>query len=115
MLRRYVPVVPTRNSVPSTNAVLVETVELAPVPVNYIVHVISTLFRTLISALASQRKLALENLLTVERMKTVEEDLLKHSLELIERAHKAGKPFFLWHNSTRNHVWIHLNEKYAPG
>ena len=41
-------------------------------------------------------------------METVEEDLLARSLADIEKAHKAGKPFFLWHNSTRNHVWIHL-------
>ena len=50
--------------------------------------------------------------LTVERMRNVEADLLEHSLAKIEEAHKAGKPFFLWHNSTRNHVWIHLNDKY---
>jgi arylsulfatase A-like enzyme len=30
----------------------------------------------------------------------------------IEEAHKAGKPFFVWHNSTRMHVWTHLSEKY---
>jgi arylsulfatase len=30
----------------------------------------------------------------------------------MERAVKADKPFFLWHVSTRNHVWIHLNKKY---
>jgi arylsulfatase A-like enzyme len=50
--------------------------------------------------------------LNVERMKTTESDLLAHSLEMIEKAHKEGKPFFLWHNSTRNHVWIHLNDEY---
>ena len=50
--------------------------------------------------------------LTVERMKNIEEDLLNRSLDFMERAVKADKPFFLWHVSTRNHVWIHLNEKY---
>jgi len=50
--------------------------------------------------------------LTVERMRDTEEDLLQHSLAKIEEAHEAGTPFFLWHNSTRNHVWIHLNDKY---
>jgi arylsulfatase len=45
-------------------------------------------------------------------MRNIEEDLLKRSLDFIERAAKADKPFFLWHVSTRNHVWIHLNEKY---
>ena len=56
--------------------------------------------------------------LTVERMRNIEEDLLNRSLDFIERAVKKNKkssedePFFLWHVSTRNHVWIHLNEKY---
>jgi arylsulfatase len=50
--------------------------------------------------------------LTRERMKTVEDDLLNRSLAFIDRSHRQGKPFFLWHNSTRNHVWIHLDEKW---
>ena len=50
--------------------------------------------------------------LNTKRMETVEEDLLSRSLADIEKAHKAGKPFFLWHNSTRNHVWIHLSDKW---
>jgi arylsulfatase len=51
-------------------------------------------------------------------MKTIEEDLLNRSLDFMERAVKKNEaadgdePFFLWHVSTRNHVWIHLNEKY---
>jgi len=50
--------------------------------------------------------------LTRKRMETVEEDLLQRSLEFIEKCHAEGKPFFLWHNSTRNHVWIRLSEKW---
>ena len=50
--------------------------------------------------------------LTIERMRDIETDLLNRSLDFMERAVKADKPFFLWHVSTRNHVWIHLNEKY---
>ena len=50
--------------------------------------------------------------LTKKRMEDIEEDLLGRSLDFIERQAKADKPFFLWHVSTRNHVWIHLNEKY---
>jgi len=50
--------------------------------------------------------------LTIKRMETVEDDLLARSLDDIERAHKAGKPFFLWHNSSRNHVWIHQSDKW---
>jgi arylsulfatase len=56
--------------------------------------------------------------LTIKRMKTIEEDLLARSLDFMERAVKKNQaskddePFFLWHVSTRNHVWIHLSEKY---
>jgi arylsulfatase len=50
--------------------------------------------------------------LTSKRMETVEEDLLESSLDFIERSHESGKPFFLWHNSTRCHVWTHLSKKW---
>ena len=32
--------------------------------------------------------------------------------QFIDKSHKSGKPFFLWHNSTRNHVWIRLAKKW---
>jgi arylsulfatase len=51
--------------------------------------------------------------LTKKRMETVEEELLARSLGFIDRSHKAGTPFFLWHNSTRMHVWTHLSDKWA--
>jgi len=50
--------------------------------------------------------------LTSKRMETADSEFLNASLDFIERAHKAGKPFFVWHNSTRMHVWTHLSEKY---
>ena len=50
--------------------------------------------------------------LTRERMRTVEKDLLSHSLDFMGRAHDAGKPFFLWHNLTRMHVFTHLSEEW---
>jgi len=50
--------------------------------------------------------------LTRKRMETVEEDLLARSLRFIEEAHKAGKPFFVWHNATRMHVWTRLGPKW---
>ena len=50
--------------------------------------------------------------LTRKRMETVEDDLLKHSLDFMDRAHAAGKPFFLWHNTTRMHVWTRLSERW---
>lgn len=50
--------------------------------------------------------------LTRERMKTIERDLLDHSLGFIRRAHAEGKPFLVWHNTTRMHVWTRLSEKW---
>jgi arylsulfatase A-like enzyme len=50
--------------------------------------------------------------LTRKRMETVDEDLLAHSLDFIDRSTKANKPFFLWYNSTRMHVFTHLSPKW---
>jgi arylsulfatase A-like enzyme len=50
--------------------------------------------------------------LTQERMRTIEDDLLAHSLDFIDRAHAAGKPFLLWHNTTRMHVWTRLSDRW---
>jgi arylsulfatase len=46
--------------------------------------------------------------LTRKRMETVDEEFLAASLDFIERQHAAGKPFFVWFNSTRMHIWTHL-------
>jgi len=50
--------------------------------------------------------------ITRKRMETVDEDFLAGSLDFMERAVKAGKPFFIWHNATRMHVWTRLSPKY---
>jgi len=50
--------------------------------------------------------------LTRKRMETVDEDLLAHSLDFIDRSTKASKPFFLWYNTTRMHVFTHLSPKW---
>ncbi len=50
--------------------------------------------------------------LTRKRMETADNEFLSASLDFIDRAHAANKPFFVWHNSTRMHVWTHLSEKY---
>jgi arylsulfatase len=46
--------------------------------------------------------------LTRKRMETVDEEVTSGALDFMDRAHGAGKPFFLWWNSTRMHVWTHL-------
>ncbi|HVP34750.1 MAG TPA: arylsulfatase [Steroidobacteraceae bacterium] len=46
--------------------------------------------------------------LTKKRMETVDEEFLAAALNFIDRQHKAGKPFFVWFNSTRMHIHTHL-------
>jgi arylsulfatase len=46
--------------------------------------------------------------LTKKRMETVDEEVTAAALKFMDRANKAGKPFFVWWNSTRMHVWTHL-------
>jgi len=45
-------------------------------------------------------------------MEDVDVELLRRSCDFIDRAVKAQKPFFLWHNTTRCHVWTHLAPKW---
>lgn len=49
--------------------------------------------------------------LTRKRMETIDDELLKATGSFIEKAHKADKPFFVWYNSTRMHVWTHLKKE----
>jgi arylsulfatase A-like enzyme len=46
-------------------------------------------------------------------METIEDELVRRSVDFMDRSAKSGKPFFLWHNSTRTHVWTHLSAKWA--
>ena len=46
--------------------------------------------------------------LTKKRMETIDDEVTKASLDYMDRAAKSGKPFFLWWNSTRMHIWTHL-------
>ena len=41
-------------------------------------------------------------------METADEEFLAEALKFIDKSHKAGKPFFVWFNSTRMHVWTRL-------
>jgi arylsulfatase A-like enzyme len=45
-------------------------------------------------------------------MESVDEELVRRSVDFMDRSAKAGKPFFLWHNATRTHVWTHLSPKW---
>ena len=50
--------------------------------------------------------------ITRKRMETVEDELVARSVDFMERSVKAGKPFFVWHNSTRMHVFTRLSPKW---
>ncbi len=46
--------------------------------------------------------------LTRKRMETIDDEVTAAALDFMDRAHAAEKPFFLWWNSTRMHIWTHL-------
>ncbi len=45
-------------------------------------------------------------------MTTFDEVLVKASSDFMDKAKRDNKPFFVWHNTTRMHVWTFLSEKY---
>jgi arylsulfatase len=47
-----------------------------------------------------------------KRMETVDDEIRDFAIKFIEKAHKDGKPFFVWLNPTRMHIVTHLSEKY---
>ena len=46
-------------------------------------------------------------------METFDEEVSAKAIDFMERAKKADKPFFLWWNSTKMHVFTHLKEGVA--
>jgi arylsulfatase len=48
--------------------------------------------------------------LTKKRMKTVDDEITEATLRFMEDAHTADKPFFIWWNATRMHIWTHLKD-----
>ncbi len=49
--------------------------------------------------------------MTRKRMETADDEFTDAAISFIERAHNAGKPFFVWLSATRMHVWTHLKEE----
>ena len=49
--------------------------------------------------------------LTRKRMETADEEFLGAGLNFIDKAHKDGKPFFVWMSTTRMHVWTRLKKE----
>ena len=50
--------------------------------------------------------------LTKKRMETVDWETAAAAKDFMKRSVAADKPFFVWYNSTRMHVWTRLSEKY---
>jgi arylsulfatase A-like enzyme len=49
--------------------------------------------------------------LTKKRMETIDNEITDHALRFMEESHKAGKPFFLWWNSTAMHFRTHCSKE----
>jgi arylsulfatase len=49
--------------------------------------------------------------LTKKRMETVDDETVTAALDFIDRAHKEGKPFYVWWNGTRMHFRTHVKEE----
>jgi len=45
--------------------------------------------------------------LTKKRMETIDDDVVARAVDFIQRQHKAGKPFFIWINTTHMHLRTH--------
>ncbi len=46
--------------------------------------------------------------LTRKRMETIDDETSTAAIDFIQRQSKAGKPFFVWYNSTRMHLRTHV-------
>lgn len=49
--------------------------------------------------------------LNTKRMETIDDEFLNASLNFMDKAVKADKPFFVWFNSTRMHYYTHLRKE----
>ena len=54
-----------------------------------------------------------EGTLYPERMKTVDDEILARANDFMKQSKAAGKPFFVWLNPSRMHVYTHLSDEYA--
>ncbi|MFM8458661.1 MAG: sulfatase-like hydrolase/transferase, partial [Chthoniobacterales bacterium] len=49
--------------------------------------------------------------LTKKRMETFDEEVSEKAIAFIEKAAKEDKPFFVWWNSTKMHIFTHLKDE----
>jgi Sulfatase len=67
-------------------------------------------FRSLLRKL--QIELIGSGAIGVSLLKEGDSELLQASLDFIDKSVKSGKPFFLWHNNTRMHVFTRLSPEW---
>ena len=48
-----------------------------------------------------------------KRMETIDYEVADASMDFMTRATRSGKPFFLWFNTSRMHIWTHLKPESA--
>jgi arylsulfatase len=51
--------------------------------------------------------------LTKKRMETIDDEVTAGAIKFMNKAKQEGKPFFIWWNSSRMHVFTHLSPKWA--
>ena len=47
-----------------------------------------------------------------KRMETIDDETTAACIDFIDRQHRANRPFFIWHNATRMHVYTHVPPSY---
>lgn len=47
-----------------------------------------------------------------ERMKTIDDEILANTFKFMDKAKADNKPFFVWLNPSRMHIFTHLSDKY---
>lgn len=62
--------------------------------------------------IVGKQKIQDEGPLPPERMKTVDDEILSRTFKFMDKAKADGKPFFVWLNPTRMHIYTHLSDKY---
>ncbi len=59
------------------------------------------------------QKVTDQGALDPKRMETVDDEILAKSIAFMDKAKQDGKPFFVWLNPTRMHIWTFLSDKYS--
>ncbi|HYC56912.1 MAG TPA: arylsulfatase [Candidatus Binatia bacterium] len=59
------------------------------------------------------QRIELTGALTKKRMETVDEEFTREAIRFMGEARDSGKPFFVWWNATRMHMWTRLKAESA--